>query len=86
VNPDNGYDTAFGIASELQLAYFWNTGRIMKIQNFSDTTALDSYVTSRTYYKDIDLCFAFGFDIFDVDSNNFKIEMFFNMLPNNRLN
>jgi len=58
----------------------------MKIQNFTDTDDLDSYVTSRTYdsEKNSKLCFAFGFNVFDITTNTFEIEMFFNNLPDNR--
>ena len=60
----------------------------MTIQNFTDTDDLDSFVTSRDYMssKNKQVCFAFGFNVFDIQTNTFEIEMFFNQVVDNRLN
>jgi hypothetical protein len=58
----------------------------MTIQNFTDADDLDSFVTSRNYdsIKNKQVCFAFGFNVFDIQTNTFEIEMFFNQVNNNR--
>ena len=60
----------------------------MTIQNFTDTDDLDSFVTSRDYMssKNKPVWFAFGFNVFDIQTNTFEIEMFFNQVVDNRLN